>query len=206
MKRRGERAERDAGRRGAEQARIAAGDVRPAGGDALRDDRKRQRDDGEIRPADAAIEQEIADRAGDDCGERHPGERAAEEGVLVADHRPEDRHRIGAEPEEGGLPEAQHAGLAPEKIEAERQDAENQRVAQDADLIGAGPERIGDEQEHENAERRGRPEVAPARDGETCSLARRRGRHDGTSPRGRKRTTATAAMSTSACEKVAGIS
>ena len=103
------------------------------------------------------------------------------------------------------MTEAQDAGLAPEKIEAQREDAEDQRIAQDADLVGAGPEGIGDEQEHENAERRGGPQVAPARDGDDCSLARRRRRHDGTSPRGRKRTTATAAMSTSACEKVAGI-
>ena len=80
---------------------------------------QRQRDDGEIAARARRRRTGNSRPRGDDGAPgAAPASDAGDEGVAAAERRP-DRHAIGAEPEEGGVAEAQDAGLSPEEVEAE---------------------------------------------------------------------------------------
>ena len=126
----------------------------------------------------AATKAAPADRAGE-------AEQAGEgDGVVERDQR----HDVAADAEEGGVAETQNAGAAPEEVEARREQAEDQRIADHRQLIAVGEERIDDGERHADSEDQ-QPVAVPG-DHRDAPLNR---------PLGRSRTATMAASSTMAC-------
>ena len=147
----------------------------------------------------------IADHQGHRASDAHTGEEPDQRGIATVNHGAENRHGIGADAKERGVPKAQYAGFSPQIIEAEGKKRKNQRIANDRQAIGVGPERIsgGDRGKRDREQypgiRQCRGPASPHGD-----FAAGHGSYTGISPRGLKRTMMTAAIRTSAWETVTG--
>ena len=109
----------------AAERRVADVIFRAGGGidDVEEDERQRQCDHADIDVADPPIEHEIAERRRERRRQQH---RESEIGAgAVADIDRGDRIGVGAEPEKGGMAEAQNAAIAPDETEAQRQDRQD---------------------------------------------------------------------------------
>ena len=107
----------------------------------LGNDRERQRDDREVSPAHATENQEIADRQGEEPGERDAAGKTNGAGIDRIKPKPygDHRHAISAKAEEGGMAEAQRPRLAPQEIEAQSEQPEQHDIAQGRDIVVVSP-------------------------------------------------------------------
>ena len=113
---------------------------------------------------------------------------------VAAQELSDNRSAVCTKPEERGMAKAENAGFAPEEIETQCKQAEDQRVAQNGNAVDIGRERVERQQHHDKDDDAG-PRTQP------CAARRYlcgHRRHDGTKPCGRNRTTITAPTSTKA--------
>jgi hypothetical protein len=137
-------------------------------------DRQDQRDDGCEERRRAAIERQPAhqrpDRRTDHDGRAQRQQRRRGTEAAVREHQP---GRIGADAEEGRLAEAQVARVAPEQVDRDRGNGEEEGLDEDVEQVGVEHPRPGDDQRQADAAQHRNPAART----QPCAQRRRRGSH-----------------------------